>query len=202
MKKFPLITMLLLALFFSGSSFADETIVMVRHGEKPDAGLGQLNCQGLNRSLALPTVLRKKFDAPAAIFAPNPGVQKNDQGQPYNYIRPLATIEPTAISLGLPVNTQYGLEDIERLQAALLIPAYKDATIFVAWEHRLLEQAARKILSANGGSADVVPVWNGDDFDSIYIIAIKLNPDGKRVATFRMDSQGLNRLPTTCPSQP
>ena len=49
-----------------------ETIVLIRHGEKPDEGLGQLNCQGLNRALALPTVIAKTFGRPGAIFAPNP----------------------------------------------------------------------------------------------------------------------------------
>src|ERR1700727_2627529 len=31
---------------------AATTIVLVRHAEKPEDGLGQLNCQGLNRALA------------------------------------------------------------------------------------------------------------------------------------------------------
>jgi hypothetical protein len=38
-----------------------ETIVCVRHGEKPPGSFGQLTCRGLNRSLALPDVLLKKF---------------------------------------------------------------------------------------------------------------------------------------------
>jgi len=54
-----------------------------------------LSCQGLNRSLALPDVLMAKFGRPAFIFAPNPQQQVNDKGQIYDYIRPLATIEPT-----------------------------------------------------------------------------------------------------------
>src|SRR5580692_7372024 len=49
-----------------------ETIVCIRHGEKPPGGLGQLNCRGLNRALALPDVLLKKFGTPQFIFAPNP----------------------------------------------------------------------------------------------------------------------------------
>jgi hypothetical protein len=61
-----------------------ETIVLVRHGEKPAEGLGQLNCQGLNRALALPVVIGKLFARPDA-----------------NYVRPLATIEPTAIAFAL-----------------------------------------------------------------------------------------------------
>ena len=40
-----------------------QTIVLLRHGEKPPAGLGQLDCQGLNRALALPPVLARLFGA-------------------------------------------------------------------------------------------------------------------------------------------
>jgi hypothetical protein len=53
-----------------------ETIVVVRHGEKPSAGLGQLDCQGLNRALALPAVIAETFGRPSAVFAPNPADQK------------------------------------------------------------------------------------------------------------------------------
>ena len=98
---------------------ADTTLVLIRHGEKPANGLGQLSCTGLNRSLALPAVLVGKFGRPAALYAPNPGVPKRDQGVSYNYIRPLATIEPTAIQLGLPVNTQWGLDELDALQAEM-----------------------------------------------------------------------------------
>ena len=199
MKTTTLIATTLLALFFSNLSFADETIIMIRHGEKPEAGLGQLNCQGLNRSLALPGVLRKKFGTPTAIFAPNPGIQKNDRGTPYNYIRPLATIEPTAIALGMPVNTQFGLDDIDALQNALFLPAFADSTVFVAWEHRLAEEAARKILATNNGDPSTVPTWEGNDFDSIYIVKVTTDPQGKRIASFSIDKQGLNHLPSSCP---
>ncbi len=85
------------------SDDAVETIVLVRHGEKPDKGLGQLDCQGLNRALALPPVIAKTFGRPSAIFAPVPSQQMEDDGVSYDYVRPLATIEPTAIFFGLPV---------------------------------------------------------------------------------------------------
>ena len=38
-----------------------ETIVAIRHGEKPPNGLGNLNCRGLNRALALPNVLLSMY---------------------------------------------------------------------------------------------------------------------------------------------
>ncbi len=57
-----------------------ETIILIRHGEKPHDGLGQLNCQGLNRALALPAVIAKKYGGPGAVFAPDPAQQKEDDG--------------------------------------------------------------------------------------------------------------------------
>lgn len=178
---------------------ATETIVMVRHGEKPAEGLGQLNCQGLNRALALPKVLLAKFGPPAAIFAPNPGIKKKDYGVEYAYIRPLATIEPTAIRVGLPVNTQWSFDDIEPLKAALTAAELKRATVFVAWEHHLLAKAARELLTSLGGDAKAVPAWAGDDFDSIYVIRLSEEADGQKTVSFAVDKQGLNNLSTTCP---
>jgi hypothetical protein len=58
-----------------------ETIVSIRHSEKPGAGLGQLNCNGLNRALALPQVIAKSFGKPARIFAPDPSDRKLDGGE-------------------------------------------------------------------------------------------------------------------------
>src|SRR5277367_2895492 len=82
-----------------------ETIVLVRHGEKPALGLGQLDCQGLNRALALPAVIAKQFGKPDAVFAPDPAQKKDDLGLPYDSVRPLATIEPTAIAFGMPIDS-------------------------------------------------------------------------------------------------
>src|SRR5208282_3099691 len=92
-----------------------ETIVCLRHGEKPAGGLGQLTCRGLNRALALPNILLAKYGTPQFVFAPNPTQQVNDKDGTYYYVRPLITIEPTAIRCGLPVNTQFGFREIERL---------------------------------------------------------------------------------------
>ena len=89
------------------SPTAAETIVFLRHGEKPDKEFGQLNCQGLNRALALPRLLISKFGKPDYIFAPAPYRRSVPGGNEFNYVRPLATIEPTAIELGMPVNTDF-----------------------------------------------------------------------------------------------
>src|SRR5260370_42545878 len=107
------------SLILTGAVLAEERIVFVRHGEKPPQGLGQLDCKGLNRALALPAVIAKGFGKPAAIFAPNPADRKTGEGDAYDYVRPLATIEPTAVAFGLPVNAGIGFSDAKALGAAL-----------------------------------------------------------------------------------
>src|SRR3954463_3085560 len=91
---------------------AEETIVFMRHGEKPSSGLGQLTCQGLNRALALPSILVGRYGRAAYAYAPNPAVKVNDSGGSFFYVRPLATIEPTAVRAGVSINTGYGYTDI------------------------------------------------------------------------------------------
>ncbi|HZX70825.1 MAG TPA: hypothetical protein VFE77_08395 [Rhodanobacter sp.] len=178
---------------------ADQTIVFLRHGEKPPLGLGQLDCQGLNRALALPQVLQAKFGTPTAIYAPDPGATAKDKGVEYNYVRPLATIEPTAIRLGLPVNTSLGLQQIKQLEHELLNPVYSSATIYVAWEHNLAWQAVQQLVSTVGGKAQQVPPWPDDDYDSLYVLRLKWQ-NGKPVSvSFEKDAEGLNRQSAECP---
>ena len=180
-----------------GAAFADapQRIVFVRHGEKPAKGLGQLDCRGLNRALALPAFFAKAFGRPDAIFAPNPSAEKKDSGATYAYVRPLATIEPTAIALGLPVNVEIGFADVEGLQKALEAPALAHALVFVAWEHRLVDVVARNLLAAHGGDPSAVPDWKEDDYDGVDVVTLA---DGAP-AKFERTSEGLNGQPEACP---
>jgi hypothetical protein len=182
---------------------AGETIVLVRHGEKPPAGLGQLTCKGLNRSLALPSLLIGRFGKPDFIFAPDPGLQVRD-GNPqptYSYVRPLATIEPTAIRLGMPVNTQIGYEQIDDLQRVLLQPAYAHALVFVAWEHIKLQDFARQMLQLYGTTPVQLADWDNADYETIYVLHItRSKVSGVPGASLDIQQENLgNSLSDTCP---
>ena len=181
------------------SAAETQTIVFMRHGEKPDTGLGQLSCQGLNRALALPAVLAKLFGKHAAIFAPDPSKRKKDSGTSYDYIRPLATIEPTAIALGMPIDTSFGYEDTDDLKAELKKPAYAGKLIFVAWEHKQIVDLARQLMGENGGDAKAVPKWHGGDFDSLYVLRIGGGKAGSG-ATFEKMAEGLAGRSEVCPN--
>jgi hypothetical protein len=176
-----------------------ETIVFLRHGEKPPHGLGQLTCQGLNRALALPEVLLSKFGKPDYIFAPNPAQKVTEGGlNEYDYIRPLATIEPTAIRLSMPVNTNFGFKEIHALQEELTREKYENALIFVAWEHYELEKMLKNLVQEFAGDPAQVPHWPETDYDSIYVLRIN-NDITPRAATLTHVHEGLDNPSRDCP---
>lgn len=211
-RDFPAAALVLGGLFVAGGVIApvsaraaqrsgEETIVFLRHGEKPEAGLGQLNCKGLNRSLALPAALSRRFGRPDAIFAPNPSQQKNDSGTLYDYVRPLATIEPTAIAAGLPIDTTFGYGAITQLQTALSLPKYRSALIFVAWEHKQIDVLIGRLLQENGGDRKKMPKkWKGKDFDSLYVV--RINRTGAvPSARLEVEKEGLDDVGEDCPAK-
>jgi len=174
-----------------------ETLVFFRHGEKPAGGYGQITCQGLQRALALPDVLTRQFGTPDYLFAPNPVPKVSDPAGSFYYVRPLATIEPTAIKLGMPVNAQYGFTEIGAVQNELLSSVYASATIFIAWEHLKLRELVQNLMNAFA-SGVTVPAWPSGDYDSLYVVRLT-NNGGSVTAQFEHDFEGLNNLPTTCP---
>ena len=177
---------------------AEETIVFFRHAEKPSAGLGQLTCQGLNRALALPTVLLGRYGTPAYVYAPNPAVKIPDSTGSYYYVRPLATVEPVAIHAGRSVNTSVGYNDIAGLERLLVTSTKASSKIFVAWEHAYLQKTVQDLLNKYGGGV-TVPAWSATDYDSIYVVHLSYSSTGAIGAQFHHDFEGLNGQPTSCP---
>ena len=178
-----------------------QTIVFLRHGEKPALGLGQLNCQGLNRALALPSVIAREFGRPDAIFAPDPGKEKSDAGKMYDYIRPLATVEPAAIYFGLPVEADLGFLDTPALVRQLDAPEYRNAFVLVGWEHHKIVDAVQQIMTENGGNPMLIPDWKDDDFDSLYVVKVT-HAGGPAAAAFELRHEGLDGQPVECPGHP
>lgn len=175
-----------------------ETLVFVRHGEKPKEGFGQIDCKGLNRSLALPKVLLKRFGTPDYIFAPNPAQQTADPAGSFDYVRPLATIEPTAVVAERPIQAQFGFRDTDALRTELLKPSYRNAMVFIAWEHTKAQELVADLTLADGAT---VPRWPSSDFDSIYIVRIKTQGE-QRHATFEQAHEGLDGQSEVCPVGP
>ncbi len=182
-----------------------ETIVAIRHAEKirpdtPHEDRGQLDAQGLNRSLALPDVLIGKFGRPDFIIAPVPTRDTVFFHHPNFYVRPLMTIEPTAIRLKMGVDTPFAFNQIAELQTELLGPAYANATVFLAWEHVMLDQFARNLVRALGGDPKTVPDWPDQDYDTIFVFRLRTEPTGVRSVAFTVDHEGLDGMSTEFPT--
>ncbi|MDF9621068.1 histidine phosphatase family protein [Pseudomonas entomophila] len=179
-----------------------QTLVFLRHAEKPGEGLGQLNCQGLNRALDLATLLPERFGKADYVFAANPSrqVEEGSQDQSYSYIRPLMTITPSAIRLGLPVNIDYGANDTEDLADELLRDKYRNATVYTAWSHGYLPELINTVAGKALGEKRVITEdWSGDDFDTLYVLTLTWR-DGKASLLSRNVRQGLDHGEDGCPT--
>ncbi len=177
-----------------------ETLVFVRHGEKPALGLGLLNCQGLNRALMLPDWLAANFARPDHIFAPDPHVKATElhgDGQRYDYVRPLLTIGPTAIHLGVPIDTQLPFNDPGLLADTLLDQRYHTTTIYLAWEHANIVEFATVLLTRFGSTAKV-PAWENSDYNMVFVFTIDWTETPS--LSFEIRSQDFEPISETCPS--
>lgn len=179
-----------------------QTLVFLRHAEKPGEGLGQLNCQGLNRAIDLATLLPERFGDADFVFAANPSrhVEEGSKDLRYSYIRPLMTISPSAIRLGLPVNIDYGANDYDALADELLSNKYRNATVYTAWSHGYLPDLINSVAGkALGDDRVITDDWNGDDFDTLYVLTLTWH-DGHATLLSRNVRQGLDGGNKACPT--
>ena len=179
-----------------------QTLVFMRHAEKPSDGLGQLNCQGLNRAIDLATLLPQRYGSADYVFAANPSreVEEGAADDAYSYVRPLMTINPSAIKLGLPINLQYSANDTRALANELTDDKYHNSTIYTAWSHGYLPELINSVAGkALGKKTTLTEDWSGDDFDSLYVLTLTWK-DGKATLVSRLDKQGLDHGTQTCPT--
>ena len=179
-----------------------QTLVFMRHAEKPADGLGQLNCQGLNRAIDLATLLPQRYGKADYVFAADPSrqVEEGADDDAYSYVRPLMTINPSAIKLGLPINLEYSANDTRALANELTDDKYHSSTIYTAWSHGYLPELINSVASkALGEKTTLTEDWSGSDFDSLYVLALTWK-DGKATLLSRIDKQGLNNGAKACPS--
>lgn len=160
--------------FIAGSCRADGLkVVVIRHGEKPDNG-DNLNCQGLNRSLALPKVLYGKFGIASGLYVP-----VITTGDKTKSARMFQTIGPYAIKYDLNINSTYNDDDFKHVVKDV---KHQSGTVIMTWEHNAIAGLAK----AFGVKQSLN--WPDNDYDSIWIITFKK----KGGAVLTIDKEGLN----------
>lgn len=169
---------------------ADSLYVFFRHGEKPDNNSGQLTCKGLNRALSLPPILFSRYGEPDRLYTSAPYQDKTGSS-----LRPLLTMTPVAIQTSKPIILNYHADQTRKLTNALL-RENKPRVTYIAWEHKNLVIAARRLVAKAGGDSTKIPFWNSEDFDTIYVIRLD---DQHHFKSFTRESEGLNTVSDQCP---
>ena len=172
-----------------------ETIVFIRHAEKPAGDLGQLSVQGLNRALALPDVLNAKFGRPDFIFAPLTSPRQGARRR-HVFLRPPADdhrahCHPRRPARGHALRPGRHRQPPGRTRRKNL-PARDGLRGLGAFSK--LDELVRRMVSAFGGNDKDVPAWPSEDFDSIFVLRLRTEPEGRKSITFEHDHEGLDGL--------
>lgn len=170
---------IIICIVFSAEPSFAQKVVIIRHGEKPAKG-ENLNCQGLNRSLQLPSILYAKFGIPDGIYVPSLGINTTT-----SHARMFETVIPLAAKYNLGINSKFAETDSTAI--ARDIKGNK-GFVLVVWEHRVIPSIVRA-LGVQGFNLK----WDDNDYDGIWIITF-LNG----IATLTTDKEGLNPS-SACP---
>lgn len=174
MKNSRMIFTILGSLFFLSAWSAPREIVIIRHGDKllqKPTGIF-LSAKGQVRAEKFLFYFIKHFKQTHFIFTTNPVfLGKGDSS-----FRPTQTIAPLANYLteqgvSVTVNSLFHKEDYSKLARFLLKnPHYTGRFVLICWEHHRIAPMV-KALGVKGS----VPVWQNDDFDSVYILKYQKN---------------------------
>src|SRR5262249_34688689 len=137
---------------------ADLTIVIVRHGEKPDDG-DNLSCQGQNRALALPAVLMHKFGKPDYTYVPS-----LKMGESTKHARMFQTVTPFAVQQNLTIDSSFAEDDAKGVADDV---SKRSGLVLLVWEHSQIQAVAKAL------GVEDPPEWKGQEFNSIWIITPK-----------------------------
>jgi hypothetical protein len=160
MKKTILGMLIILSVFFISekaiAQHKDLKLIFIRHAEKPNKG-DNLNCQGFNRSMLLPSLLFKKFGKPMNVYIPSLKL-----GAVTKHMRMLQTISPFAVKYDLSLNSEFDVGDSKGIGKSLLA---ERGTVLIVWEH----QRIIPILQLLGVNTEGL-TWRDDDFDTIWVV--------------------------------
>lgn len=167
--------------FFCASGFAleaatiglaDATVVIIRHGEKPESGIG-LSPAGEKRAQAYSAYFRH-LTLDGHPFQPDMLIATADSK---NSARERLTLQPLSQALGLPIDLRFGNKDLTGLTKALRTEPHGKA-VLIAWHHGKLSQLI-KALGADPSSLLPDGQWPDDVFD--YMVVLRFDHKGKLI---------------------
>lgn len=152
---------------------ANNTVLIIRHSEKPETGNG-LTAQGEERARLYIKYFQPFQDqhTPIEVDSLYAGADSKSS------IRPRLTLEPLSKATNLPINSSISSKDPAALVAELRSHPHGHAPL-IAWRHG--EMPA--LLTAFGASPDkLLPNghWPDDVFD--WVVVLTMGPDGQLVS--------------------
>jgi len=138
------------------------TILLIRHGEKPETGI-HLSPAGVERAKAIPKLFGgagaaapHNLPKPDLLFATHVGKNSN---------REVETIIPLSAALGLPISHDIMDKDFATLAKELLSGRYAGKVVLVAWHHGSLPAFAKAL-----GAVPPYDPWPDTQFDRVWRI--------------------------------
>jgi hypothetical protein len=154
------------------TGLADATVLIVRHGEKPDSG-PDLSPAGEARARAYASYFHP-FMLDGAPFVPDMLVASADSK---NSARERLTLAPLAEALKLPIDQRFADREVQELVAALASETH-GKSILIAWHHGQLGKLT-KALGADPKALLPGGKWPGDEFN--WIVALRFDHKGQLV---------------------
>jgi hypothetical protein len=149
---------------------ANNTVLIVRHTEKPETGRG-LSPQGEERARLYAKYFRPFQEEGLSIPADSLYAGADSK----NSVRPRLTLEPLSKATGLPLHLKVGTKDSELLITELKTEAHGQHPL-IAWRHGEIPTLV-KAFGASPESSLPNGVWPDDVFD--WVIVLTTGPDGQ-----------------------
>jgi len=179
MKRLVLTALWIMALALSAQAaggtttgLADATVLIVRHGEKPDNGTG-LSPAGQARAQAYVAYFQP-FMLDGTPFRPDVLVASADSK---NSARERLTLAPLSQALKLPIDQRFADKDVKALVEALSSETH-GKSILIAWHHGELD----KLIKAFGAEPKALlphGKWPDDVFN--WVVVLRFDHAGQLV---------------------
>ncbi|WP_244571179.1 flagellar basal body-associated protein FliL [Mesorhizobium carmichaelinearum] len=179
MKRLVLAALWIMALALSAhaagdstSGLADTTVLIVRHGEKPDSGPG-LSPEGEARAQAYVAYFQP-FMLDGMAFRPDVLVASADSK---SSARERLTLTPLSQALKLPIDQRFADHEVQNLVAALSTESH-GKSILIAWHHG---QLAKLIKAFSADPKTLLPngKWPDDVFN--WVVVLRFDQGGQLV---------------------